>query len=211
MSPRTKAQNEQIRRERREQILEAARQVFVERGFHATRMSDVARAAGVSQGTVYHYFDNKDDLFIALLNVWNDQLEEIVKSLPETELKATNKFWLINQVGVSFMEINTDLLSVLVEFWAYALHNPQAAASFRRFFQAMQQTFADILNEGIASGEFKAIDVEDLSALPLIVLDGVILLTAVVGKDLINPERVMKKTQQLIFEGLLTEAKGARP
>ncbi|MFN2217094.1 MAG: helix-turn-helix domain-containing protein, partial [Anaerolineae bacterium] len=75
MSPRTKEQNEKIRRTRRREILDAAHQVFAERGFHDTRMSDIAQVAGVSQGTLYHYFASKDDLFLALCFTWADLME----------------------------------------------------------------------------------------------------------------------------------------
>jgi AcrR family transcriptional regulator len=202
--PRTKAQNKAIRQARREQILEGARQVFAEQGFHPTRMSDIAKTVGVSQGTLYHYFGSKDELFLALLNTWNERVEEIVGQLPDSGLSAADKFWLINQVAVAFFEADEDLLPVLVEFWAYALHNPEATASFRNFFQVMQQSMKEILAEGIAAGEFKPVEVELLSALPLIILDGSILLAAVVGRDLIRPAEMVQKAQQLVFDGLLT-------
>ncbi|MEW5960058.1 MAG: TetR/AcrR family transcriptional regulator [Chloroflexota bacterium] len=209
MSPRTREQNEEIRQARGEQIMQAARRIFAEQGFHAARMSDIAQAIGVSQGTLYHYFRSKDELFLALLYIWNDRLAEIVRQLPNAQVSSTDKFWMINQIAVAFFETSDDLLPVLVEFWAYALRNPDAAASFRQFFQTMQQSFIDILNEGITAGEFKPIDVEMLSIVPLIVLDGISLLTAVVGKDLIKPVEMTRKTQQLIFGGLLVNPERA--
>lgn len=48
---------------KRRQILDGARQVFLERGFDAASMMDIAKAAGVSKGTLYVYFKDKDDLF----------------------------------------------------------------------------------------------------------------------------------------------------
>lgn len=53
--------------ERREQILEAATEVFVHRGIHDTSIRDIARAAGIADGTVYLYFKNKDDLLREVL------------------------------------------------------------------------------------------------------------------------------------------------
>lgn len=52
---------------KRRQILEGARQVFLRDGFDGASMNDVARVAGVSKGTLYVYFDNKEDLFEALI------------------------------------------------------------------------------------------------------------------------------------------------
>jgi len=52
---------------RRDEIVEAAEAVFSELGFDRTTLNDVAERAGVTKGAVYHYFDSKDELFIALL------------------------------------------------------------------------------------------------------------------------------------------------
>lgn len=49
------------------EILAAAREAFVQRGYHATRLEDVARAAGVSKGALYLYFETKTDLFRAMV------------------------------------------------------------------------------------------------------------------------------------------------
>jgi AcrR family transcriptional regulator len=51
---------------RKHQILEAAAQVFAEKGFHQTTTRDIARQAGVSEGTIYNYFDNKTALLLGI-------------------------------------------------------------------------------------------------------------------------------------------------
>jgi AcrR family transcriptional regulator len=55
-----------VETEKRRQILEGARKVFLSAGFDGASMSEIARAAGVSKGTLYVYFDSKDALFEAL-------------------------------------------------------------------------------------------------------------------------------------------------
>jgi len=57
---------------RRAQILDAATRVFAEKGFTRATIRDVARAAGIADGTIYNYFANKDDLLIGLLDRLND-------------------------------------------------------------------------------------------------------------------------------------------
>ena len=52
---------------KRQQIIEGARRVFIDMGFDAASMNDITRAAGVSKGTIYVYFDNKEELFEALI------------------------------------------------------------------------------------------------------------------------------------------------
>jgi AcrR family transcriptional regulator len=57
---------------RRAQILDAAAQVFAAKGFHRATIKEIARAAGVADGTIYTYFQNKDDLLIGLLDRLNE-------------------------------------------------------------------------------------------------------------------------------------------
>src|SRR5690242_6001385 len=56
---------------RRNQILDAAQRVFAAQGFHGATVRDVARAAGVADGTIYNYFASKTDLLFGLLNRLN--------------------------------------------------------------------------------------------------------------------------------------------
>lgn len=62
------ARAEAKRRQRRAQILDAALEVFAERGYHATSVSDLVAAAGVARGTFYLYFESKEQVFLELLD-----------------------------------------------------------------------------------------------------------------------------------------------
>jgi AcrR family transcriptional regulator len=67
MAPRQEEANQRIKDERREQILKAALQIFARKGLAAARISDIAAAAGLSYGLVYHYFRDKEQLFVELV------------------------------------------------------------------------------------------------------------------------------------------------
>jgi TetR/AcrR family fatty acid metabolism transcriptional regulator len=64
--------------DKRQRILDAALQVFAERGFYNAKVSEVARAAGVADGTIYLYFENKDDL---LINLFEDRMTFLIERL----------------------------------------------------------------------------------------------------------------------------------
>jgi AcrR family transcriptional regulator len=64
-----RAVGDAAKEQRRDAILAAAKRVFARKGFHATTVADVAKAARVSYGVVYWYFDSKDELFHALMDV----------------------------------------------------------------------------------------------------------------------------------------------
>lgn len=66
---------------KRDQILAGARRVFMERGFDAASMSEVGQAANVSKGTLYVYFDGKEDLFEALVERQRERLFEGIEAI----------------------------------------------------------------------------------------------------------------------------------
>jgi AcrR family transcriptional regulator len=68
--------------ERRRQLLEAGARVFTEHSYDDASMADVARAAGISKGLLYHYFPSKRDLFVATLEAAAAELREITQPDP---------------------------------------------------------------------------------------------------------------------------------
>ncbi len=68
MSPRSSAQFEEMREEKKTLIMDAALEQFSNVGFHATTITRIARHAGISKGLMYNYFKSKEDLLAAILN-----------------------------------------------------------------------------------------------------------------------------------------------
>ena len=73
--------------ERRRQLLEAGARVFTERPYDDASMAEVARAAGISKGLLYHYFPSKRDLFVATLEAAAAELREITEPDPSLPLQ----------------------------------------------------------------------------------------------------------------------------
>lgn len=67
---------------RRNHILDAAAQVFAEKGFHATTIKDIAKVAGVADGTLYNYFENKTALLMGILERMQEQAIQQAPPLP---------------------------------------------------------------------------------------------------------------------------------
>ncbi|MGQ3211300.1 TetR/AcrR family transcriptional regulator [Shinella sp.] len=83
---------------KREQILDGAKRVFMEQGFEAASMNDITRAAGVSKGTIYVYFENKEDLFGDMIERERRKLTETVRHALDSDQtldKALNDFGML--------------------------------------------------------------------------------------------------------------------
>ena len=82
----------------RDKLVAAAREVFAERGFAGTRMGDLADAAGVAHGTVYTYFDTKEDVLLAVMSAVQHDLEKAMTMPggrdPIVRVEAANRAYL---------------------------------------------------------------------------------------------------------------------
>ena len=75
---RRRAVSDEDKSQRRDEIMAAAKEVFARKGFHATTIADIAKQAGLAYGSVYWYFDSKDELFHALMAVEESALRKHV-------------------------------------------------------------------------------------------------------------------------------------
>src|SRR5689334_16201285 len=100
--------------DKRGRILEAAIKMFAERGFHTSTVAEIARAAGVADGTIYLYFKSKDDLLLRLFDEKMTQLLAEAKAALAEERDAPARLKRIIQLHFSLVEKNPDLASALV-------------------------------------------------------------------------------------------------
>jgi AcrR family transcriptional regulator len=153
---------------RPEEIVAAALEEFVERGFAATRLQDVARRAGVTKGTVYLYFKNKEALFKAVVR------QTIVPVIAHGE-----------SIAQSFAGSARELLENLVrEYWrlvyetalagipklmmAEASNFPELASFYyEEVVTRGHRLLAGVIERGIQSGEFRPVDVRVAAKLAL--------------------------------------------
>jgi TetR/AcrR family fatty acid metabolism transcriptional regulator len=100
--------------ERRRQILDAAVRAFAQKGYHASRVSDIAEQAGVAYGLVYHYFESKEAVLEAIFrDTWGMMLEAI-HAVEETEESPREQLRKTAAIVLRTWRNNPDLVRVLV-------------------------------------------------------------------------------------------------
>src|SRR6202034_2614673 len=97
---------------KRRQIVEGARTIFLQHGFDAASMSDIARAAGVSKGTLYVYFENKEQLFEAIVH---EECLVHAEGVFDLDPNDHNVEHLLTRLGTAYLEFlcQTDKASAL--------------------------------------------------------------------------------------------------
>ena len=156
------SKREQIREERRQQILDSALAVFSQKGFHASNVSDVAAHAGVSQGTIYWYFDSKEELFDAAINAFFTGFgAEMMAVLQEGE-SATEKLRALARAMDGFVVAAQQVFGAFLGYWASSQDRQSSAQSWTGLLHEYTEAVVTIIEEGIEAGEFKAVDAEAL-------------------------------------------------
>lgn len=104
MSPRTKEQFQDIREERKQQILDAALEVFAKHGYYKASISQIAKEAQISKGLLYNYFQNKEEL---LSEVMSDGLNFLLRAYSQKS-NASAKVQLKKMIEDSFDFMDED-------------------------------------------------------------------------------------------------------
>ncbi|MEN9995903.1 MAG: HTH-type transcriptional regulator RutR [Pseudomonadota bacterium] len=204
------------KRERRKQhrpgeLLDAALDLFVEKGFAATRAEEVALKAGVSKGTLFLYFPSKEELFKAVVR------ENVVKTVTEGALEVAN-----------FKGSSQELLQFLMREWwrrygatkasgitklmiSEGNHFPELAAFYQEeVINPAVRLLKDVLERGRASGEFKNFDID--STVMVIIAPMMFFIMSkhanglcLAGAPDVPPENYIEQHAKLIVRGLSVE------
>jgi TetR/AcrR family fatty acid metabolism transcriptional regulator len=140
--------------EKRRAILHAAVRVFAEKGYHGCRIADVARAASVAYGLVYHYFRNKDEL---LESVFAEQwaiLMNAIQAIDEGPGTAPDKIAGIYGFVFDVYKTAPAAVRVLILEVTRTTHALRAGST-RETFERAVRVVADVVQQGIARGELR--------------------------------------------------------
>lgn len=151
MSPRTKEQFEVIRQKSMASIKEAALELFAHKGYHSTSISQIAKAAGISKGLLYNYFENKEALLENIIMEAVKMGEEMMKQLlaapisPEEQLRQLTEasFAMIEQDPhywklMTSLAFQTDALESLMPI--LKKKQEMAIAAIIQLFERMKHT-----------------------------------------------------------------------
>ncbi len=204
--PRITPQREEATRA---SILGAARDVFVAKGFHEATTHDVARAAGLSVGSIYTYFASKDELIrecvLAANKAENDAVLQDIRSGGSARTKMSRAIagwyrYTIEAPGVP---------AFLAEAWAAASRKPLIRDMVARRRERIVTVAAVVLQEGVVAGELASdLDVDATARALGAVLDGVVL--ECIGSG-IAPSRADVERRVVLLLGPLADREDGHP
>jgi AcrR family transcriptional regulator len=166
--------------ERRAEIMGAALRCFMRTGYNNTSMDDIVAESGLSKGTLYWHFKNKEDLFFSLFDkIIMDVMATTMQTDIDPALPVAEQIRRVLNGSVESFEQNPELfklpMNFLIELWQIE--------GFMAHYKGVITTFADqieaLINMGIAKGEFREVDTHELTWAMMALIDGLILYHAV--------------------------------
>jgi len=180
--------------DKRRQLLDAAVRVFARKGYHASRVGDIAVEAGVAHGLLYHYFKSKDDVLEAVFHEnWSVLLARIAR-VEETDEPAADQLRHIAAIVLRTWLHLPDVVRVVIREFG---RSPELAERIGELAQPID-AIARVIERGIERGEFK--DVEPRVAATVVYGSIDELLTAWVLDRLPAGEEDVASAEQTLIE-----------
>ena len=157
------------KQQRRDDILNTARQLFFAQGFRNTTIDDIARAAELARGTIYLYFESKDEIYATVLEEGLDMLHTLIQESQDPATDPLTNLLAGNDAFMTFHERHSAYYNVLMlDKMQVSDALPEALrARLINKFAALAQIMEDVLREGVARGHFRPLPTLDVAYLQM--------------------------------------------
>ncbi|MDP3273778.1 MAG: TetR/AcrR family transcriptional regulator [Deltaproteobacteria bacterium] len=139
--------------DKRERILRAAVKVFAKKGFYASRVSEIAKAAGVADGTIYLYFESKDDVLESLFEERSERLLEVLRGELAKNVDPPAKLQRMIEIQLGLIDGHRDLAEVITVNLRQSTRLLRQYGS-KRFVEYLE-LLASVVHEGQETGHFR--------------------------------------------------------
>lgn len=195
---------------RKNSILKAARKLFFERGFKSVTVDLIAAKAEVSKGSIYLYFDSKEEIYTQILISANIERHKEIENFARQEGTASELLLKYARVYVDFFLENNELFRILMTFMLHAENMNLTEEQNTQLIHTTNEnirTVSEILQKGVDTGEFSSqIDIRQGQNAIWGLLNGIISLYIYSGA----PEKRSERIHTTIQESLKIFIKGIK-
>lgn len=202
MSPKL---SEMEKEQRRQQIIEAAKRVFIRKGYEKSTLKDIVEEAEMSRGWIYLYYTNKIEIFLAMLDQLDEQMAEELSALQtrhSSVLGALREF--IHNTKAAVASARESLYPAIYEFFITNWRDPKLSGFFETRYERIHSLFESLLQRGIDSGEFRSDAPISLIAKRFMsAIDGILIHVLAFGSDTVHSLRQMEELADSLEHQLL--------
>jgi AcrR family transcriptional regulator len=193
--------------EKRNQILRAAVKVFARKGFGRSTISDIAEAAGTGKGTIYEYFETKEEIihhsFSYFLKEASPDFEKILLSPADGREKLIRLLHFYTNIDQSD---SLELTELMLDIWAEGLRQDGAnniiLQQLRNLYVSAQKIFSDVILEGVEDGSLKTeLPPDTLANIIIATLDGV-MVHWLFDRKQVNIKKTIETLIEMLLQGI---------
>ena len=130
--------------EKRKKIAKSTCSLFVKKGFVNISISEIAKTAGVGKGTIYEYFENKEDIIFELMSCLQDDYDPKLKTKLENSITTKEKISALFNLYLGEDEVTTTQRQIYKEFLAIYLNNP--TNEIKEYYKNLKHKYSQVLN-----------------------------------------------------------------
>ena len=182
-------------------ILDSALNVFVKKGYAETRMEDIVELSGLSKGAIYHHYNSKRDLFLSLIEHWENYSFPNIFNKDLDNNTASDVLRQIVKDIVNSFKNNKKVFLAELEFWSLANHDDDVRDKTKQLYIKLLKLFKSIISHGIKNNEFKNIDLEIGSLSIMTSIQGIIWFS-IFEESKLSAEQYLNEAMEFIIRGL---------
>ncbi len=187
----------------KERILEAAERIFSEKGYYDTKVYQIAEAAGVSVGTIYRFYDSKEDLYAEVIRTKLRELERRVsKSIKDKNPREALEAYI--GTVIDFFEDEKQFFELFMREVGSLVIPNEERLNLSEWYNRYVNKLSAIIKEGIERGEFRELDPKAV----ILSISGAlknILYASVKGFINLNSEDIKETLITMVEEGILKD------
>ena len=154
--------------QRRYQILDAALEVIVSKGYEGSSMSDIVENSKLSKGAIYWYYSSKKEVYLALVNHWVHRYSPTLNLIIEDNKLASVQLKELFNYFITQYESDQKVFKAVAVFWSLASRDNDFKEKFDKVYSEFLALIEKIIIKGVKSKEFKNIDTK-IAALSIMV------------------------------------------
>ncbi len=191
------------KQEKRSRLVQAAIPIFAKYTFRDAKMNDVAISADVGKGTLYEYFDSKDELFLEIFKMWFAILEAQIQDVMSAVKDPSEQIVIFYDQYFATIEKYSDTYYIYFDFWTELVRNPKISSQeIKDVYQSLRALMAGILEDGVNIGAFRKMDPQVKSIQLLSMIDG-LLLQWLMDREAFSLKEIGKDSVRIFLDSLM--------
>jgi len=189
------------KRNRKNQILNAALKVFVVKGYSKTTMDDIVSASKLSKGALYHYYKSKKDLFLSLIDHWEVYTFKNFYKKKSNNKSACDTLRFFGENVLKTLENKKYAYIAEVEFWSLSNQDKEIKERSQLLYDKLLNLFERVVKKGIENKEFKDLDIRKTAMMILAIFQGVNWFV-IFNEKLISPKEYIESSIEMIINSI---------